>query len=262
MGKSRQAATRSAAVALAASLFAVACGGQAGPTAIEVVAQSGLKAAAARTAAVTFTFASASSSGGQDQPSRGTGLVDFTTGLWTVDLQFETTIGSTTEQEIISGKVLFVKVPDDRVAVLRGKHWISLDLSTNATQSQNASDPSQAAKALQSVQSVSLVGHETLNGTAVTHYSATMNPSAQFPGMTGADAIPVDAWVDGQGRLRQEVTTIDYSKVTIGGVKLPAGAGIIKITMAYSDFGVHVNIEPPNPNDAIDVADAKKLLAG
>lgn len=115
--------------------------------------------------------------------------------------------------------------------------------------------PKQQLDALESVSdSVSVVGHEPINGVSTTHYSASIDVEKltdQLPdklrellgnAFAGQPAMPVDAWIDDQGLLRRETSTIAMGPL-----------GSMATTIDFSDYGIQPQIDVPSESDAYDV---------
>jgi hypothetical protein len=98
-----------------------------------------------------------------------------------------------------------------------------------------------------------VVGHETIDGTITTHYTAVIDIDKvidQLPeelgdlvreATAGQPGEKVDVWIDDQGLLRRAV-----SSVTMG----PAGS--FTMTMDFSDYGIHPQIDLPVESDVFD----------
>ena len=99
---------------------------------------------------------------------------------------------------------------------------------------------------------VRILGTDTLRGTRTTHYRAEIsfpkllhNLPPKQPGLaedihalavaSGSGELPMDFWVDGQGRLRAE----QYSSISLEGL----GEDTMRIELW--DFGVPVHVSPP-----------------
>src|SRR5262249_52893891 len=131
------------------------------------------------------------------------------------------------EERTVDG-VVYVHLPSLSNRLAGGRPWMALGLPADATGGgmtsspfglAGSTDPTQVIGFLEKVSDdVKLVGPETIRGVDTTHYSATVDfakvvdranvPSGmrdtimQFSGLFGN--VPVDVWIDGDGRLRQE----------------------------------------------------------
>ena len=115
--------------------------------------------------------------------------------------------------------------------------------------------------------------HEKVRGIDTTHYRATIdiNKAAaaapdtaraaikQISETFGIVRVPVDAWIDDDGRARRISETIDYSRAK-SSPTLPANSlpKRVQVTLEYYDFGTPVTAPVP-PSD--QVADFGDLLA-
>ncbi len=133
--------------------------------------------------------------------------------------------------------------------------------------SSGTSDPSQMLQALRGVSDdIEEVGKEDIRGEPTTHYRATADltraieaaPEAQRDRLQqqleGFDAeldeVPVDVWVDGEGRARR--VTFDFADMADG---LLGGAGSASLTMDIFDYGQPVDVEIPDPSDTTPIED-------
>ena len=71
----------------------------------------------------------------------------------------------------------------------------------------------------------------------------------------GLTTIPVEVWVDGDGRVRKLSETIDMSKAT-GAAAAAAQAGAVNLTMEIYDYGTSVHIDAPPPDQVADITNA------
>jgi hypothetical protein len=139
--------------------------------------------------------------------------------------------------------------------LIKGSAWGDLPGSDALAGAGMSFGPKQQLDALESVSDgVSVVGHEPVNGVSTTHYSASIDigkVTGQLPdklrevvgdAMDGLSAMPVDVWVDDQGLLRREQSTF-----TLG----PLGS--MSMTIDFSDYGTHPQIDLPAESDVYDV---------
>ncbi len=185
--------------------------------------------------------------------------------------------GGGTVQAIFQYPVIYMNLPFLAGKLPEGKTWMEIDLSKAAQadgidlsqlSSLDETDPTQFLEYLRaSSGGVSTVGHETLDGVPTTHYHATLQLSdilARLPSsaqaaaksalekLDDAGAIPVDVWVDAQGRVRRIELSI--------GVSLPAGASGVTgatsvsgtTTMNFTSYGPIPAIVPPPSNEVFD----------
>jgi len=196
----------------------------------------------------------------------GHGLYSFVdkTGETTVTLP---AIGQTAAQTVQIreiGDELYLNTP--RVAALDGgKPWVAVNLS-DYEHSQGSSDPlanlslgdpTQALGLIKQLGgSVTQVGTSDVDGVPTTEYAATVDlagdgttsstlVSPQIAQSLGLSAVPIDIWVDDQGRARQEQTSFSVLGLTV------------KALMHLGSFGTPVSVQAPPPDE---VADGSALL--
>jgi hypothetical protein len=191
--------------------------------------------------------------------------------------------GAGTVQMIFQYPVIYMNLPFLAGKLPEGKTWMELDLSKAAQadgidlsqlSSLDETDPTQFLEYLRaSSGGVTTVGRETVDGVPTTHYHATLQLSdilARLPSsaqaaaksalekLSDGGAIPVDVWVDAQGRVRRIQLSL--------GVSVPAGAsgGVTgatvsgTTTMDFTSYGPIPAIVPP---PAGEVFDATSLAA-
>ena len=110
------------------------------------------------------------------------------------------------------------------------------------------------------------VGTEDVRGSATTHYRAVvdLNKAAdQSPTardaikstvkLLGSSSMPVDVWVDAQGRVRRMKYVVDLSKskVTASTASVP---GSVTFTLELFDFGVPVQAVVPPADQVVDLS--------
>lgn len=127
------------------------------------------------------------------------------------------------EERVVDG-VAYVKLP------FGGDTWLKIDAKkfgagASTLAPLGGSDPNEILSYLKKVATdVHEVGHESVGGVDTTHYAATVGQ------------IPIDVWVDAEGRLRKETVSIDIS-----GIKA-------NVTLELHDFGTPVNVVAPPPD--------------
>jgi hypothetical protein len=158
--------------------------------------------------------------------------------------------------------------------------------------------PGQGLQLINQLGDASVVGQEQLRGAATTHYHGSLDlgkamsalgggggggllgsGGQALPGLSGA-SVPVDAWVDGGGRVRKLETRFDLIPFLralfaafgsgIGGQSQPNGAGStlpanakaeISLSFELYDFGAAVDVAPP-PADQVGPAPSGFSLPG
>jgi len=176
------------------------------------------------------------------------------------------------------GTVAYVRLPANLQGVVGGKAWIQADLPTvDGLAGQQLGLPGLGAGLdvtalldwLRGVSgTVTDIGSETIHGITATHYRADVDltkaaadaPAAVRPGVEQAaqavgQTVPVDVWVDAQGRLVQLTTSVDPGKFQApAGTDLPGtdvpGAGPVAVTVDLWNFGMPVDVTAP-PADQV-----------
>ena len=283
-----------AAVAAVMALTVGACGGSkpfAAPssTAPATTPPSGTKVllasirttAAAKSAHMSMTVGT-DGSGPLAFSMTADGAVDFTTG----DSQFTAQLDGAAasflpdgiEMRMVDG-VAYMKLPASLGGLLGGsggEQWMSLSIPKGGAAGAGAfsgvdqSDPTQFLAALQKISDdVTEVGKATVRGVETTQYHATLDlgksvDNADLPpalrdkvkGFLGnAPAIPVDVFVDSDGRVRRMTMTMDLGSFMAGVSGASGATGIgelptMNVTVDFYDFGAPVHVEAP-PADQI-----------
>ena len=186
--------------------------------------------------------------------------------------------GSLRLQEVIKGTAVYVKIPAALASRLPGagaRPWLKLDLSnalgSSALSSLGANplsgDPGQLLAYLRASGGVTKVGTEQVAGYATTHYTGHVNldqvaarvPSAQRAAVQSAISqlqaegiagqIPIDAWIDGHGFVREMAMHLKAS---------PAGQTVsTAIRILIPQYGPQ---PAPTVPPASQVTDASGLL--
>jgi hypothetical protein len=185
-----------------------------------------------------------------------------------------------------SGLVMYMKFPTEVATELGNKPWVKMDVGAllkqaglnvdlgALTQGQSA-DPTSGLGLLRGADNVVVVGTEVVRGTETTHYRLDVNldkavaeaPSdvrdalAKFVNIYTVHTLPVEAWLDAEGRVRRYQQTIDPATI-----RLPAGVssrdnpftGPITTTYEMYDFGSDVNVKIPPPDQVTDLSDLIK----
>ena len=209
------------------------------------------------------------------------GIVDLRSGEGDLRLTLPAPIGQI--EAISTGQVYYLHMPSLLEGADGGTPWVKLDRSAleGLVGSQlgvpgigTTLDVTGILAWLRDVSGeVAIVGHNTISGTPTTHYRATVDVSraaasvgadpSTASAVTGAvgQTVPVDVWIDAQGRLRQMQVSLDLATLHLPqGATLPAEArGTAVLTVDLWDFGVPVHaVAPP----ADQVTDASSLIGG
>lgn len=180
--------------------------------------------------------------------------------------------------------VIYMNMPFLAGKLPEGKTWMKLDI-TKALQaagmnaaslsSANQGDPTQFLQYLRaSSGGVVSLGSETVDGVVTTHYRASLKLSSILEHLSGdqqsmlkgaieklgsAGVIPVDAWVDAQGRLRRMQLAID-------GLGAAAGAAASSVSMAitvdFKSYGPGPAILAPPANEVFDASALPNIANG
>jgi hypothetical protein len=180
-----------------------------------------------------------------------------------------------------TGQDYFVHLPPQLKGVGGGKPWVRVDRGTlQALAGSQLGVPglgttldfSRVLAWLRGVSGqITTVGNERINSTRTTHYRAQVDVS-RVAATSGADAndasalaqsvgrtVPMDVWIDAQGRLRQLKVSLDLNTLHASqGVTLPTrDRGTAVLTVDLWNFGVAVHPVPPPANQ---VSDASSLI--
>lgn len=213
----------------------------------------------------------------------GDGVFDYASrrGRIAMDLSSLGVPGGGTSTVLVAGTVFYIELPPAAASQLGGKSWIKVDLAElgkmqgidlGQLNSLQGNDPAAALDFLRGAsEDTRKVGEEKVRGADTTHYAATLDldKAAQsldaevrddFERATaqlGTRQMPVDVWIDGDGRLRKMTYALDTSKLQ--GAPAGGAAGTVKTTVELFDFGVEVDVQEP-PVD--QVTDLSQLLSG
>lgn len=173
------------------------------------------------------------------------------------------------------GQTIYMKFPNHEQMQLPTP-WLKIDLASltgvpgmESLSQLNNNDPSKTMEMLRGVsENVEEVGTEDVRGSSTTHYKATLDLDKaveQVPEKDrkdiqkmfddlGTNTIPTEVWIDDEGLLRRQKSTIDLSQAKGAGA---AGGGAptgMVMDMELYDFGAAVDVEPPPPDQTTDFA--------
>jgi hypothetical protein len=179
---------------------------------------------------------------------------------------------------VVDGGDMYEQIPGLEQEV--GTAWLHLDFDQlgeaagvqdfSALLDSTSSDPTNQLGYLRGAGRVTERGTEDLRGVETTHYHAVIDYDAaakaapakqakvlrQVKELMGSDVQPVDVWIDGDGRTRRLVETIDFSKVHIpDGADPSALPDEITMTLEYFDFGAKVDVHVPAADDVSELSD-------
>ena len=245
--------------AVAPTLLLAACGTQTAESSPDMAPVAAVKAAGAATNAAgsaRIALTMTATVGGKSVPISVSGplALDGSKADLTASLpgaMFGSTSGDLSLHEIVVGKTVYLKFTG---ASMLPDQWFKVDgaaaLAKAGLGSLGAgSTVGDSLSTLQSLGDVTEVGTETVNGAEATHYSATVDPAklsglvkalgahADAAAALGTARIPVDVWIDGQGRLVRltESFTATVNKTTV--------AEAVRIDL--TDFGTPVTVTAP-----------------
>ncbi|MFG2880490.1 hypothetical protein ACGFYU_36670 [Streptomyces sp. NPDC048337] len=221
-------------------------GSEGKPPADPAAVVRGAADALAKTGSARARTAMEMATGGTRVTIRGEGGVDFKNRMGQLLVMLPADVKGKAEHrpitELLVPGALYMKnrgsgVPDDK--------WVRVDTTTLADGNLvtgGATDPLVAAELLRGVQEVSYVGETEVAGTKVRHYRGTTDigraAGSASPEVRGAleaaakgfskDAVPFDAYLDEQGRLRKvrhRFTYVNNGVIDVSSTTLLYGFG-------------------------------------
>src|SRR5919109_3953184 len=189
---------------------------------------------------------------GQSIVINGSGVVEGDRAQMTMD------VPGAGQMEIRADGLVMYMHSDLFGAALGGKEWMKLDMERAGeslgidmgAMSGGQSSPAEQLKMLEKVSGgITDEGREQIRGVETTHYRATIDLSKdpmfdKLSELTGQTEMPVDVWIDGQQRVRR----MEWEQVMRqAGVEAHA-----KIVMEFVRFGVPVDIDIPDDDEAFD----------
>ncbi|MCF3963332.1 hypothetical protein [Streptomyces fuscigenes] len=249
------------------------------------------KTSDAKSAKMTIATTVGGVGGSQSLSLTGSGVIDLAKGASDVTLH----LGSQQIQERTVDGMLYEKLPPAAAKQLlpAGRTWLKLDLKkvagtlgSGSGATAGMSDPAAPFSYVKNLsgQDVTKVGTETVNGTKTTHYRVSVDVTKLSPGNSAqarmlqqqlGDRLPVDLWLDDQGRIRQEEVK---AKVNTSGGASPSapssqspssqspGASTppqqlaLDSKLQFSDFGTQANVSAPPAAQTADMT--KKITQG
>ncbi len=273
-------------------VFAGACGsdssddgatGKGKQTPIEAVLASSTKTTEAKSSKVAFTVVTQGAQGapGGSITITGEGAFDYVArqGAFTMNIPAVGGMQIGQLEAVSAGSTTYLKYPPQLAAVMGGKPWVKIDPNqlgqgAGLDFGSSAGDPSQSLQMLKGAgDDMVEVGKEEVRGEAVTHYRGTidMNKAAtaappeqqqtyQKLAQMYGQPVPMDVWIDGEGRLRKTSSVLDLAKFSLPPQATAGGkpTGITSSTIELFDFGTAVSVTVP-PAD--QMSDLSQLLA-
>jgi hypothetical protein len=228
----------------------------------------------------SMTIQESTAVGGQSANIQGSGQIDFNGQQGTLNLQLPTQLGgsSASIDMVFKDSVYYMKSPVFAQILPPDKTWVKMDLkqlsgSSSAAVAQFAqlaqSDPSQFVDILKGSVEEHKVGTEKIDGEDTSRYGAKIDyrkaakladdavkPSlkaaaAGIKQATGDYTVPIDVWIDSDGRVRREKVEV---AVASSGVTANS-----QVTVDFTDYGTDVSVNPPPDSDTVDIL---QLLGG
>ncbi len=193
-----------------------------------------------------------SKAAGQDVTFTGTGAFRYTAEDAEGSMKLSVA-GQELEERIVGGN-LYLKVPSQE-----GFYKLALkDLV--GTQLSDSSNPASSTELLAAIDGVKKNGSETLHGAKTTHYTGTINVANAVAKLKGGVAkaavskladsgvkdIPVDVYLDDQGRLRR---LKEHVVLTVKGTTAD-----VTTSFDFYDFGTKVDVQAPSASQTKDGA--------
>ena len=263
--------------AVIVSLLLAVLPGCAQASAQELIAQA--PAATAESGSARTTFTMEMTGGAQDVTVSAEGVVDLEGQRTAMTLDMGE-VGAQTgmgKMEMVSeGTVIYMKL-DNAQQLGLPTPWLKMDLEKMdgmqglGDLQQLNNDPSKSMEMLRGVsEDVEEVGTEEIRGETTTHYRATMDlekAAEQAPEaeamiraqikQLGTSTIPVDVWIDDQGRLRRQAFDMDLSNVE--GADVEGAPQSVRMEMELFDFGTEVEIQMPPADEVTDFAELQGM---
>jgi hypothetical protein len=273
--------TAIAAAVAAVGLTAVGCGGGASSSSS---ADASYLAAVTRAAYTTdqvpgygFDIDVTSKLGAESFSVSGSGAISERGAQGSLDMQVQ----GKTLTEIIDKPYIYIKSPStDKTGLTKGKPWMRVDINVfsesfgGGSLTGGSADPTQTLSFLKSAGTVTRVGSEQVRGApatryhavvAFTRYVATAEPSQRAAAKrysellkraSGSSTLPMDVWIDGQGRVSRMSFALSLCS--------PAGGRLQEsLNMELYGYGQKQPVlNPPSSSQVTDVsAELKAQLA-
>lgn len=276
---------RAGLAALVLAMVLAACSGGGQSAVVERLAQAADRTAEAGTARIGIAQ-SLVRLGGQagEVALAGEGVVDLTAKRGRLTLEVAgagAQAGARGAYELIfDGTTVYAQLPGFDLPT----PWLRIELGElpgmDAAQLEQFAqlDPADGLRLLSAaIDEVETVGEEEIRGVTTTHHRLRLDlkraaenapPEAQEylgrqVGRLGVETLPLDVWLDEEGRVRRQAYQIDLAG---GGLPPPgvpsagpaAGAGAptgVRLAVDYYDFGVQVDVAAPPPDEVTSLAE-------
>lgn len=203
------------------------------------------------------------------------GEIDFARGAASMTLE----IADDKVVTVFDRRAMYQRIPNADLP--EGKEWVRFDFAELDRRaggsgdlggfSAGQQDPTATLEQLRDAGDVTKVGHDAVRGTQTTHYRASfdLNAAAAGGGLEALQArkmidqlhlstIPLDVWIDPEGRVWRISQEIDFSKSDLAEGKDGVQKAIVSIE--YFDFGTHVDVEVPSSGDTVSALDVPELF--
>jgi hypothetical protein len=247
------------------AVLAAACGGAQTLSTVEVIRAAATTTSQQKTS--KMEFGSTTTLGTQRVTLTGVGAFDYTSRNGSMTVEIPGAGGGQLLERVVNG-VAYIQLPTAKDT------FYSLKLADIAGTSFGAStDPTSSLQGLQGVSSdVRKVGSEKVRGVSTTHYKGTYDVRAALAKLTGptkdalsralgssnVSAVPFEAYIDKQRRLRRFVQ--QFAVTQTGGLKVTT-----LTTLDLYEFGTPINVTAPPASQVKDGApllDALKSVGG
>lgn len=224
------------------------------------------KTADAKTAKITL--ATEIKGGGEQASADGAGVIDLVDGSSDITIAAE---GQELKQRTVDGTLYQQPPPGAGSGLPKGKTWMKFDIEklarsqgSGAAGGGQVSDPAASFTYTKGIsdKEVKKVGPATIDGERTTHYKVTVDVDAlardnaqqaeQLKQQLGA-TLPLDIWLDDEGRLRQQKVELTV-KPPEGGTEGPGQVSVVT-TLKLGDFGTDVDVSAPAAADTVDMTD-------
>ena len=213
--------------------------------------------------------------GQQDVTVTAEGAVDFAEQRMTMTMKMGEELAGAGLGEIrmiTDGTTVYMEMPNAQDLGLPTA-WVKMDVEDMTGMQgmgelqQMSNDPTKSMDMLRGVSDdVTEVGSEEVRGEPTTHYEAVIDLEKardQAPeeaqaflqqqiDVLGASTMPVDVWIDEEGRLRRQRIDVDMSKAA---ETMPGAPSNMSVTIDMFDFGAPVDAEPPPADEVTDLAE-------
>jgi hypothetical protein len=259
---------RIAIASLALTVALVGCGSSSdGPEREAVNPLAKAVSATQAESSARMTFTTEGDVAGTSIKGNGSGIVQFKPPKAQLNLKMSAAGQELSIDEVMDGTTMYMKLPKQAMAgVPGGKSWIKFDLDKAAGGALSGAmgssqDPASQLKLLKALAGAKEVGKEKIGGEQTTHYHGELDykqvaKSGPQELRKAAElalkvmentTIPVDVWIDDQGRVRQQ--RLDFNTKSLNG----SPAQKQTMTIGYSDFGIDASaIKAPADSDAYD----------